>query len=159
MRNRRSIPASSLPPVLDCRAHRADAPAFGQLCPGDLEWDNPYAWRIEYQAVYEDDILDSCLKLRAMRGASETEAMYRLQKLLAGFGVVRIVLWHVGRPMTASQIEELRQLNLRLERIKRVERYVTEQSQRAGPGYLGRTGDASGGHSGARRQGALCAQR
>jgi len=163
MRTHRSIrsKASSLPEVVDCRARRDEAPGYAELVAGDLEWDNPYAWGIEYQAVYEEGVVDSCLKLRAMRGTTEAEAIYRLQKLLAGFGVLRILLWHVRPPMAVGRIEDLRRLNEALERTKRIHESAIRNCPilgagrgpqsaiagpvRRGPGPLGRDSDEPAG--------------
>jgi len=157
MRNHKSR-SLSLPEVVDCRSRRDEAPKYAELLAGDLDWDNPYAWRLEYQAVYDGGVLDSCLKLRAMRGATEVEAIYRLQKLLSGFGVVRVLLWAVRRPMTPAEIEDLRRLNEGVERVKHVGECVERGSQRPEPGPLGRAADEPAGGPAAQLAGLVHSQ-
>lgn len=109
----------NLPNVVDCRSQ--DAGELAEICPGEFDWENPYAWRIEYRAVYQDGREDSRLKGRAMGGATERIAIIRLRKLLAGFGVIEIRITHVRPPATLNQIH----------RIKEVNEWVRQQTKRA----------------------------
>jgi len=136
-------PALSLPSVIDCRSEYDATPRLLLVSGGDLDWDNPYAWRIEYRCMYDGGVLDERLPGRAMAGTTESQAMIRLQKLLMGFGVLRVLVYHVRCPMTGDEVQWVKEENDELQR------------ERAGPGYLGRGVDSPGRHSDAGRAGPM----
>ena len=107
--------AYSLPSVIDGRAYYGEVSELPEPLAGDFEWENPYAWRIEYQALYEDYVMDSRIKGRAMAGNTAEAAILRLQKLLVGFGVIRVVIWHIRGPRTEREAREIAELNRRLD--------------------------------------------
>jgi len=109
------VRAMSPPSIIDRRSEYVEGPLVAPS-PGELDWGNPYAWAIEYQCVYDGGALDDAIHGRAMGGASLEEALIRLQRLLAGFGVLRIMLWHVRAPMSSEQMAAVAEANRELER-------------------------------------------
>lgn len=155
----------TLPEVIDMRAHAGNMTQLAEVSAGgDCDFENPYAWRIEYQCRYAEGVLDDRLHGRAMMGDGLSAALARLQRLLAGFGATSVLVWHVRRPATAAEIAGVREINDELERAKTVERAVRDEDgngsradrqERAGSGRLGRGVDEPAGHPRPGRAGAL----
>jgi len=131
----RRLPCISLPQIVDRRRDFRDDLPLAELSPGEFAWENPYAWRIEYRCHYEAGQIDGRLRGRAMGGRTERDALIRLQKLLGGFSVITIELWHIRPPMTLRQIEYVADLNRQLERIKHESNHTGPH--RVGSGPLG----------------------
>jgi hypothetical protein len=76
-------------------------------------WDNIAVWRIEYRCEYRDGQIDRRLHERAIIAATRPKAIGILQRMHAGFGVARILLYEVRGPLTPAQIAELKEINER----------------------------------------------
>jgi len=144
----RTRPTFSLPEVIDFRGDYGPETPLATIYDGDLDYENPFAWRIEYRCVYAGGEIGRELQGRAMSATTEQEAILRLQKRLMGW-VCKVLIYHVRPPASAEERDAIRRDNEELERIKRGER------ERRQPGHLGRGGDPSERHPDARRSGTV----
>jgi hypothetical protein len=105
--------AGGLAEVIDCRDRADEVPAFTILGTGDL-LRGGLAWEFSYQIVLEGGELGLTLQVRQVFADDERQAIYELQKLLYGFGVLAIRLFAVRPPATPADLAFLRDANRQL---------------------------------------------
>jgi hypothetical protein len=90
---------------------------FTMLTGDEYQWNNIACCEATFRPVYADGTVGEG-QTRSIIAASPDRARRILQVLMAGFGVVKILLYRLRGPLTPAQIARVHDLNAELRRIK-----------------------------------------